>query len=82
MLSEFPEGTLRVKIESLITDLRAIGIFILPTEIEGQFLDGHLLDGGKCTDETIRKVRELESVELPVAIELNVLKSCIEYALA
>lgn len=81
-LSEFSEGDLRAKIETLLTDLGAIGVFILPTEIEGQFLDRSLLDGGKCSDETIRKVRELEAAELPTIITLDTLKPCIDYALA
>jgi hypothetical protein len=81
-LSEFPDGDLKTKIGTLIADLKSIGIFILPTEIEGQFLDTALLDSGKCSDETVRKVRELETANLSAALTIDTLKACLDYALA
>lgn len=81
-LSEFADGTLKTKIVKLIADLKSVGVFILPTEIEGQFLDKGYLDGGKCSDETVKKVREVEVTELSTVILLDNLKDCIDYTLA
>lgn len=81
-IDDFTDETIKQRLVEVIEDFRKLGIFILTGEIEYLFTDRKLLDDKKCTDKTIRKLRELSSDDVKKAVDTDLISQCTAFALS